>query len=340
MIYLGKNITTPNDPLVKVAVSNVWQALRNPRQETLSLIRQLRIVRAIDLKRYNVLKRQLPYLVCGAFSPSCRRSENFAYIEYFMLDIDKIVEKGWTVNELKQRFVKDERTVLCFVSPSEDGLKLLFKLEEKCYDKGLFSVFYKAFSWQFARQYGIEQVIDFQTCDVTRACFVSYDPDAYYNPNATPVSLNNYITQDNPAALFDLKKELEKKGDSENPQPQQKEAKADVDAEVIQNIKAILNPAAQKQAKKPVYVPEELNEIIDELKKRIMETGVEVTEIINISYGKKIRMKTQHKLAEVNVFYGKKGFSVVKSPRTGTDDELNDLTAELIQSIIYTLYTT
>lgn len=339
MIYLGKNITSANDPLTKVSISMVWQALRTPRQETLSLIRQLRIVRAIDLKRYNVLKRQLPYLVCGTFSPLFRRSEKFAYIEYFMLDIDKITEKQWMVSELKQRIAKDERTVLCFVSPSEDGLKILFKLSERCYDKGMFSVFYKAFSWQFARQYGIEQVVDFQTCDVTRACFVSYDPDAYYNPNAECVSLSSYVTEDNPTALFDLKKELEKRDKSEKSSIQPKETKEDVDSEVIQNIKAILNPVAKQHTKKPVYVPEVLNEIIEELKKRITETGVEVTEIINISYGKKIRMKTRLKQAEVNVFYGKKGFSVVKSPRTGTDDELNDLTAELIQSIIYTLYT-
>jgi hypothetical protein len=280
-----------------------------------------------------VLKKQLPYLVCGTFSPPFRRSENFAYIQHFMIDIDKIIEKQLSICELKQRITKDERVLLCFVSPSEDGLKILFKLSEKCYDKGMFSLFYKAFSWQFARQYNIEQVVDFQTCDVTRACFVSYDPDAYYNPKAECIAIDHYLKNDDPTTLFDLKHELEKKTSTQDPAP--KEPKEDVDKDIINNIKAILNPNLKTRQQKPVFVPEELNDIMEDLKQFITQTGIEVTEIINISYGKKIRMKSRLKQAEVNLFYGKRGFSVVKSPRTGTDDELNELTAELIQSFIF-----
>ena len=71
---------------------------------------------------------------------------------------------------------------------------------------------------------------------------------------------------------------------------------------------------------------------MEELQKYITATGIQITEIINISYGKKIRMKSRTKQAEVNVFYGKRGFSVVKSPRSGTNEELNELMASLIQS--------
>ena len=69
MILFGHNITAPNDPLAKVPVANVYHALKNPKPETQAQIRQLRLVRAIDAKRYSVLKRQLPYLVCGVFAP-------------------------------------------------------------------------------------------------------------------------------------------------------------------------------------------------------------------------------------------------------------------------------
>lgn len=339
MILIGKNITSPQDPLVKVPVVNVWHALKNPHSETLALIRQLRIIRSIDAKRYSVLKRQLPYLVCGIFSPPFRRSENFAYIEYFILDIDHISDKELLVSELKSRIVRDNRVVLCFTSPSEDGLKILFRLSERCYDKGIFSLFYKAFAQQFARQYNIEQVIDTQTCDVTRACFVSCDPDAYYNPEAQPVSLGAFIP-DSPADMFDLKRELEQPKKTENDEQmerkEEKTVKADVDAEVMRNIKAILNPNVVQKTEKQIFVPEQLNDVIEELRKYIEQTGVVVTEIVNINYGKKIRLRMSYRQAEVNLFYGKRGFSVVKSPRAGTDAELNELMTQLIQTFIYT----
>ena len=284
MILFGRNITSPNDPLVKVPVANIFHALRSPKPETVAQVRQLRLVRSIDPKRYGILKRQLPYLVCGIFSPPCRRSENFAYIEYFILDIDHVSDKQLSTSELKQRFAGDSRTVLTFVSPSEDGLKVMFRLAERCYDKGLFSLFYKAFALQMARQYGIEQVIDAQTCDVTRACFVSVDPDAYYNPDAEPVDIEHYLPHDNPQAMLDLKHELESQVSEapQSPNSPPSEPKADVDDETMRNIKAILNPKAMQKPSKPVFVPEQLNEIIDDLIAFITQTGVEVTEVVNI----------------------------------------------------------
>ncbi len=342
MILYGNNITSVQEPLAKMPVANIWHAVKNPKPETLALIRQLRIIRAIDYKRYSVLKRQLPYFVCGIFSPPCRRSEHFAYIEYFMLDIDRIAEKQLSVEELKRRLIQDERVMLCFVSPGEDGLKLMFKLEERCFDKGLFALFYKAFSVRFARQYQLEQVLDMKTSDVTRACFFSYDPDAFYRPDAEKVSLKGYVSLDNPLAISDLKRELEQEqkqkqdleNDSSGSAETPKEPKSDVDADIIRNIKAILNPKAAKRLETPVYVPEQLNEVVDDLRKYIEQTGVEVHEIVNIQYGKKIRMRMRLKQAEVNLFFGKRGFSVVKSPRAGTDSELNDLMTGLIQTFI------
>lgn len=336
MILFGRNITSPNDPLTKVPLDNVYHALRSPKPETVAQMRQLRLVRSIDAKRYATLKKQLPYLVCGIFAPPFRRSENFAYIEHFIIDIDHVSQKQLSVDDLKQRLAADSRTLMCFVSPSEDGIKVMFKLAERCYDKGLFSLFYKAFAQQMARSYGIEQVVDAQTCDVTRACFVSVDPDAYYNPNAEPIDIGHYLPYDNPQALLDLRHEVEHQADqmAQSSSALPSEPKADVDDETMRNIRAILNPkAAQKQAK-PVFVPEQLNEIIEDLVAFIAQTGVQVTEVINISYGKKIRMKMRLKQAEVNLFYGKKGFSVVKSPRAGTDAEFNEVAAQLVESYL------
>ena len=88
MISAGINIIANADQLHKVPVKSVYDSLRNPRPNIVSAIRQLRIVREIDEKQYGALKRQLPYLVCGMFNPPYRKTENFAYAEYFMIDID------------------------------------------------------------------------------------------------------------------------------------------------------------------------------------------------------------------------------------------------------------
>ena len=76
--------------------------------------------------------------------------------------------------------------------------------------------------------------------------------------------------------------------------------------------------------------------IRDSIKSYIEETGLQVSEVINIQYGKKLRVSLGLKQAEVNLFYGKRGFSVVISPRRGTNSELNDLVAELLRSFIDT----
>lgn len=48
------------------------------------------------------------------------------------------------------------------------------------------------------------------TCDVSRACFISIDADAYYNPSAQCVNMYDYASPDNPQALFEIKREKEK----------------------------------------------------------------------------------------------------------------------------------
>jgi hypothetical protein len=84
-------------------------------------------------------------------------------------------------------------------------------------------------------------------------------------------------------------------------------------------------------------VPERLDLIIEDLKTYIEETGVEVYRIQNIQYGKKLFFKADNKLAEINLFYGKHGFTVVQTPRCGTSSELNELMVQLINSFVYTI---
>lgn len=331
MLYLGVNITTAEDTLRKVDVSELYRELKSPKPEMQARIRQLRLIRSIDPRQYANLKRFLPYIVCGCFNPRVRRIENFAYTEYFIIDIDNIAEKGLSITGLREKLLTDTRIMMSFTSPGGDGLKLLFQLSERCYDAGIYSLFYRAFVRELSNRYSLQQVIDTKVCDVTRACFLSFDPDACFNPSADKVNLRAYIDTD---ANLSFKMS---KDDSPKPEPSVHKAadSPDPDAETIRRIKELLNPKmAARQKEKPVFIPQVLNDIIDDLVAFITETGTVVDEVINIQYGKKIRMSIGLKKSEINLFYGKRGFSVVKSPRAGTSPELNELAANLIETFI------
>jgi hypothetical protein len=60
MLQAGKCIYQSNDPLKKVPPDYLYHAVKNPKPNIESAIRQLRLVKNIDLKRYQALKRDLP----------------------------------------------------------------------------------------------------------------------------------------------------------------------------------------------------------------------------------------------------------------------------------------
>lgn len=336
MLLFGTNIQSTADELRKVQEAYLYNSLRNPKPAIAAAVRQLRIVYSMDAKGYAQLKRRLPYFVCGQFNPAFRRKENFAYTESFILDFDHLSAKRLSLKTVREDIIRDEQVMMCFASPSEDGLKVMFRLKERCYDTGLYSIFYKAFAATFAMRHNLTQVADGRTSDVARACFVSIDPDAYYNPDAIPVDMKAYIDEADPDTVFKMKHEQDehdkvtrKSDDGQASRPK------DPDKEVLARIRRQLNPNARPQADlPPAYVPERLNEIIADLKCFIEATGLQVTEIINIQYAKKIRARLGQKEAEINLFYGKRGFSIVVSPRLGTNEELNELLAGLVGNFL------
>ena len=207
MLLFGTNIQSAADELKKVQEEYLYNSLRNPKPTIAATIQQLRIVYSMDAKAYAQLKRRLPYFVCGQFNPPFRRKENFAYTESFILDFDHLSSKQLSMKTIRDNIVKDEQVMMCFTSPSEDGLKVMFRLKERCYDAGLYSIFYKAFAATFAMRHNLTQVTDSKTSDVARACFISIDPNAYFNPNSIPVDIKAYLDESNPDLLFKIKHE-------------------------------------------------------------------------------------------------------------------------------------
>lgn len=335
MLSAGRNIQSPNDKLAKVTVEYLYHSIKNPKNEISTKLKQLQIIRELDPKRYSYLKRQLPYVVCGGFNPPFRKKENFTYIEHFIVDLDHLSEKGIDLLQLKQILKQDNRLSLMFISPSGDGLKLLYDLKERCTDSGIYSIFYHKFVNALATQYNLLEAIDTSTSDVSRACFISMDEDAYYNPDAEKINIQDFINLDDTLALYEANKQdnNQRKQDKQTIKQENLPPK-DPDDEALLEIKKILGTKIKQKTENTVFVPERLNEIISQVKSFIESHGISVYEIVNIQYAKKIRCKLNNKMGEVNLFYGKKGFSVVQSPASGTSKELNEVIAQIIEMFI------
>lgn len=340
MVSAGTNIQSLNEPLQKVSLQQVADALRNPVPAVAARLRQLRIVRSINPTQYAALKRQLPYFVCAHFNPPYRRTENFAYTESFVIDIDHLSDNGLILADLRRQLCADKRVMLCFASPSGDGLKVVFRLTERCYDPALYKTFYLLFAQRFSELYHLEQAIDTRTSDVARACFMSHDEEVYYCPTCEAVALTDYV--DAEADIFQalsLKHQAEQQAQQQQaaaqPAPDE-ETHREPGPDIMAQIRQTLNPNGRRPKAKSnnAYVPPQLEAIMADLTAYITERGIEVTETLSINYGKKIRTRLASKLAETNVFFGKRGFSVVQSPRTGTDARLNELLAEVISSFL------
>lgn len=342
MLMAGKQVTSPGDTLQVLTPQRMYQGITQPRGGLQDTIAQLRTLKTMDANAYRKAKTQLPYVVCGSFSPPIRKKENFAWIQHFMLDIDKLSAIDLSVTGLKTLLQKDERIVLMFTSPGNDGIKVLFHLSAKIHDAGYYSHFYKAFAHQFATQYQLHGAMDVVTHDVSRCCFMSYDPDAFYNENAETVDASMYLNPDE--LFFEEKKNTntnETTPDGEQPAASTENKteknppapKADIPNDILAQIKYKLNPAmAQRSPKQKNYIqPEQLVESLPALKESLAAVNMQLAETKPIQYGRQLKVTAGPYWAEINLFLGKSGYKAVQTTKTGSHAELARLAQDAIE---------
>ena len=332
MLSIGKHITAMNDPLTRIELSRVVDLVSGQHGNLASLISQLRMVNTLDAKQYSQLKIRLPYLVCGLFTPPFRKIVNLSRSHNFILDLDHLAEKELNPEVLKQQLAADQRVAMAFVSPGGDGLKILFNFAEPCYDAARYSIFYKTFARKFSDQYQLLQVIDPRTSDVSRACFLSHDPSLYVNHNAEPVSIDAFVDFDNLHETKVLERRL-KEQEREEAVDVVKEKKQ-LPADTLKEIREKLNPNIRLREEKKVFVPDEIDMVMGKVAEALSNVGIQLLGSENIHYGRKIKVGLGNLWAEVNLFYGKKGYSAVKTPKRGSNEELADIAHRLICSVV------
>jgi len=118
---------------------------------------------------------------------------------YICADLDHIGDSE-AIRRIKELILDKFPPALMFISPSGDGLKVVFKINPAA---GTHLQYFRALQRFFADEIGFK--IDPSGSDICRACFLPHDPDVYYNPESDMLD-NAFIDSFPPVAGKDLLK--------------------------------------------------------------------------------------------------------------------------------------
>src|SRR6516164_3087118 len=169
---------------------DVWSVLNNIKNGlTREPIARIRHLYEVELKRtgdhrkakkaVEHLKKNLPAVPwSGLFS----RRGNEALIQYsglICVDLDLLGER---LAEVREKLKASLYLFALFLSPTADGLKAIFRVRP---DPSKHFGSFAAHQQHVLELTGVQ--IDESGKDLARLCFVSFDPEAYLNPNAQEI---------------------------------------------------------------------------------------------------------------------------------------------------------
>jgi hypothetical protein len=324
IIYTGQNIQQSHtEVLAGTTIEGVWNRISMVNSELAKETALLRRVARLDAAASQRLKTRLPYICCSSFKGGLRKLDNLEAAHGFILDFDHLSRDPEIYLELVSRLKQDIEVALFYKSPSGCGLKIIFLLDHPIIDATSYSRFYKYFATTFANRYGLEDALDTSTSDVTRVSFLCHDPEAWCNPSPAPVHPGQFFS-----SKQSIQQEIEENGEAGREIEKMESNR--LTGIQYRSILDTLHPERPAKPLKQIFVPRQLDEIMVHIQAQAAATGIEIAEVQNINYGKKVIFVKLPDRAEVNVFYGKRGFSVVKSPKRGS----NELLAEIGERII------
>lgn len=173
MSFFKKPITNKK-PLRTVNLLQVCQVIRSNYYK--NVIRQLRSIVGKEAQR-SFKAKNLDYITpSGTFSYGNDESL-ISHSGILCMDLDDIED----VKELKEKLIDDIHfdTLLLFVSPCGNGLKWFIAIDlDVCNHK----IWFTSVRNYLMATYGLtDKQVDKSCSNVSKACYMSYDPDAYIN---------------------------------------------------------------------------------------------------------------------------------------------------------------
>lgn len=166
-----KNLSLPVEN--KRIIHIIYDIKSEKYKQEVEAIRSL--VNLNDKENADILKKQLPaFTASGTFSSARKPEFLIEYSNIICLDFDKIDPSRYDI--AFQKISEISHTIACFRSPGGNGIKALLEVNT--------GTDQHEFAYKQAMSY-YESVTGFpcdpKCKDITRLCFVSYDPDTYIN---------------------------------------------------------------------------------------------------------------------------------------------------------------
>lgn len=130
------------------------------------------------------LKKQLPgFTVSGHFDGGRTLEHLVEYTHFIVLDFDKL--EPAQLEKLKSDSRQDRFSMAGFTSPSGNGYKIVVQVDSDQQNHGdAFQQVSKYYTEFLSPQLeGVGGGLDRSGKDITRLCFLSHDPEAWFNPN-------------------------------------------------------------------------------------------------------------------------------------------------------------
>lgn len=129
---------------------------------------------------YQDAKESLPAVTfAGIFSPRRSLETCVDYSSLIVLDVDKLSPAE--IEDLRDAFSLDRHILCYFTSPSGAGLKIIVQVDSEAKDH--YSAF-ESLRVYFLANYQVK--LDPSGKDISRICYLTCDPDLYYNGQAEP----------------------------------------------------------------------------------------------------------------------------------------------------------
>jgi hypothetical protein len=159
-------------------------------QDILSLIKRpilsakIKAIRAEkDKEKQKALKEKLPYCTwSGQFNSRAKDDPEFVHSGLLALDFDHLEN----VNAIRGKIELDPFVLVSFISPRGAGLKVIVRIPA---DKTNHEQNFRTATNYFKSRFNL--IADDSGKDLSRACFISHDPDVYCNSKAPIISPTN-----------------------------------------------------------------------------------------------------------------------------------------------------
>ncbi|MFH0895696.1 MAG: VapE domain-containing protein [Bacteroidota bacterium] len=185
-VTIFKNFT---QVISNLDISEILQQIKNGNYKQ-QIINLQKLVNASKIEEYNKQKKSLPaFTPSGTFIDGRKMEFLKSYSGLIILDFDKLTENHLSL--LSEKVLKNPFTFAFFKSPSGNGCKVLVKVSSTLENHLL--------AFNQVRLYYENTValhVDPSGKDVTRLCFLSYDPDLYFNPEAKTFQVVEPTEQD------------------------------------------------------------------------------------------------------------------------------------------------